>query len=43
LFSARWVFPLQPIRDRSDLLQQAIEHALGVGVDAVLGEAAFGV
>jgi hypothetical protein len=33
----------QPIRDRPDLLKQAVEHALGVGVDAPFGQAALGV
>src|SRR3954451_15658057 len=35
--------PLQTIRNRSDLLKQAVEHQLGVGVDAPFGQAALGV
>lgn len=32
-----WCSSLQPIRYRSNLLQQAVEHVLGLGVDAVFG------
>ena len=33
----------QQVGDRADLLQQAVEHVLGVGVDAPLGVLAVGL